>query len=290
MTQEYPSLSGIDCDELDELEELSLSTSTNVSLLEQTTEWEPTPKANGSFQVLNTFLSTKQLGVRSVSPVQGQLHVSFDKASSSTRSYYRRKAREVVGKVLETISPGQSELLLTDMMSTRYPNDSSEEQSKDIEQNLENRLILLYNQAESWYARQQILSLFVNQHTKTQLIKMIPGLTIWRIDQARQHAKNEGSGKPVDIPKIQRSRLDPLKVDHFLDFISSPVFHQDVAFGTKTIKLSNENIEIPNMVRTVISTRIVSLYQSFCKENDFQPLGKSTLFNILSVSMIRLYN
>ena len=112
---------------------------------------------------------------------------------------------------------------------------------------------------------------------------MIPGLTVWRIDQARKHAKNEGAGKQVNIPTLYRTRLDHFKVEHFLDFISSPIYHQDVAFGTKKVKLTNETIEIPNMVRTVISSRIVSLYQSYCQENNFEPLGKSTLFAILKV-------
>ena len=64
----------------------------------------------------------------------------------------------------------------------------------------------------------------------------------------------------------------------FLDFISRPNFVQDVAYGTKTLKLSNvERMEIPNVVRTVIVSRIVDLYQQYCQETGFLSHGRSTL-------------
>ena len=40
------------------------------------------------------------------------------------------------------------------------------------------------------------------------------------------------------------------------------------------------------MVRTVTASRLVNLYTSFCKEEEFQPLGRSTLFNILKVGVV----
>ena len=51
---------------------------------------------------------------------------------------------------------------------------------------------------------------------------MIPGLSKWRIDQARKHAALVGPGRPKDPPEIRRTRLDPVRVDHFIDFIASP--------------------------------------------------------------------
>jgi len=49
-------------------------------------------------------------------------------------------------------------------------------------------LIKLYEEANSWYTRQQILSIFVCDHSKSELLRLIPGLTKWRIDEARKHA------------------------------------------------------------------------------------------------------
>ena len=58
--------------------------------------------------------------------------------------------------------------------------------------------------------------------------------------------------------------------NHFLDFISRPNFVQDVAYGTKTLKLSNEEkMEIPNVVRTVIASRIVDSVPAVLSGNRF---------------------
>ncbi len=112
------------------------------------------------------------------------------------------------------------------------------------------------------------------------MTEMIPGLTKYRIDEARKHAALSGPGKPVEVPTVRRARMDPVKVGHFIDFISSPFYLLDVAFGTKSLKLANgEVLDIPNVVRTVTSSILVNLYLSFCQECQFEPLGRSTLFD-----------
>lgn len=89
---------------------------------------------------------------------------------------------------------------------------------------------------------------------------LIPGLTKWRIDEARKHAFLNEPGQQIEPPQIKRSRMHQAKVDHFLDFVSSPSFLQDVAYGTKKLKLSDgDTLEIPNVVRTVIASRLVQL-------------------------------
>ena len=50
------------------------------------------------------------------------------------------------------------------------------------------------------------------------------------------------------------------------------------------MKLKNgEEVTIPEVVRTTGHSTLVSIYQSFCKETDFTPLSRSTLYHILSV-------
>ena len=85
--------------------------------------------------------------------------------------------------------------------------------------------------------RQQILSIFVCDHSKSELSTLISGPTKWRIDEARKHAFLNEPGQQIEPPQIKRSRLHPAKVDHVLDFVSSPSFLQDVAYGTKKLKL-----------------------------------------------------
>lgn len=66
--------------------------------------------------------------------------------------------------------------------------------------------------------------------------------------------------------------MNPVKVDHFIDFISQPHFLQDVAFGTTTLTLaSGTEMEIPNVIRTVTLSTLVDLYLTICKESDFEP-------------------
>ena len=110
--------------------------------------------------------------------------------------------------------------------------------------------------------------MFVGNYSKTELLE----------DEARKHAFHTSPGHMIDPPVIRRCCLDPVKVDHYLDFISSPSFLQDVAYGTKNLKLSDgETIDIPNLVH---------LYQSYCVESGFsEPIGQSTLLNILKVKV-----
>ena len=151
-----------------------------------------------------------------------------------------------------------------------------------VEDTLVARMVILYEEAANWYTRQQILSLFVTAYSKTELLALIPGLSKWRIDEARKHGFQRQPGQPIDPPEITRCRLDAVKVDQFLHFLSSPSFLQDVAYGTRTLKLeSGQSLEIPNMVRTVIFSHLVRMYLSFCVESNFELLRRSTLLNII---------
>ena len=66
--------------------------------------------------------------------------------------------------------------------------------------------------------------------------------------------------------------------------------------GKKNIKMeSGETIEIPNFIRLMIPSRVVEQYNTFCKEQEFEPLSKRTLLharpqkeNVFRVSTIRL--
>ena len=74
------------------------------------------------------------------------------------------------------------------------------------------------------------------------------------------------------------------KVKDFIDFISRSTFLQDVAFGTKTLKLhSGEFIPIPALVWTMTAAKIVYLYQEKCKHENKDPLKERTCFRIIEV-------
>lgn len=254
----------------------SFSQGTNPEV-ETSLEWQPTPQVKEQMISLNNFL--RRVDGR-ISPIRSQLGTDVEQISSRTSRYYRHKAVQAVETVLEAIAPGNSKWLFQQVIEG-YSSLAAENLP---EQGLLATLIQLYEEASSWHTRQQILSIFARDYSKTELLALVPGLTKWRVDEARRHAFHSGPGRVIEPPTLQRSRLDPSKVDHFLDFISSPLFLQDVAYGTKKLKLtSGEEIEIPNVVRTVIGSRLIQLYQIYCKDFSFTPLGRSTLFNILKV-------
>ena len=71
------------------------------------------------------------------------------------------------------------------------------------------------------------------------------------------------------------------KKDHFIGYISSPHFVQDVAHGTRTLKLSSgETIGMPNVVRNMVATRIIKQYVSYCKEIAFSHLSDRELYSV----------
>ena len=72
------------------------------------------------------------------------------------------------------------------------------------------------------------------------------------------------------------------KLDHFIGFIANPHFVQDVAYGTRKITLSSgEKIDMPNVVRNIIESRIIEQYIIYCQEIGFECLKERELYRIL---------
>ena len=62
------------------------------------------------------------------------------------------------------------------------------------------------------------ISVIVGDYSKTELLSLIPGLTKWRIDEARKHAFVARPAQVIEPPGSQKCRLDPVMVDHVQDF------------------------------------------------------------------------
>ena len=113
---------------------------------------------------------------------------------------------------------------------------------------------------------------------------LIPSLSKWRIDQARQHAIESGKGYAIPEEPIYRARISTPQIHHFVDYISRHDMIQDVAFGTKTLRLSSgDSIVIPAVVRTMIPSRIIDQYLSYCDQQNFVPSRKRSLFRMIEV-------
>ena len=74
-----------------------------------------------------------------------------------------------------------------------------------------------------------------------------------RVDDVPKQAFSASTGQVTEPLVSYRSLLDPVMVDHFLNFMSSSTFLRDVAYGTKSLKFCcGEKIESPNMKRAVV--------------------------------------
>ena len=58
-----------------------------------------------------------------------------------------------------------------------------------------------------------------------------------QIKKARAHAKTVGAGLVLEKAPFHRTRIDLMKLYHFLSFADHPYFYQDVSYGTRTLKL-----------------------------------------------------
>lgn len=237
-------------------------------------------------QTLNAAISSLTSG--RTSPILSTLNTSWDDISSTQQRYYQRKAKETILAALSVISPGQEEdlwdaLRKDSSLSTSGQKMTSRKSFHPCSAIIDS-LVKAYYQANSWQTKRQILSIFANDFSRSELMILIPSLSKWRIDQARQHASDVGKGQLVHEEPVFRTRISSAQVQHFVDFISRPELVHDVAFGTKTLKLdSGDSIVIPAVVRTMIPSRIIDQYQSYCEQESFVRAGKRSLYRMIEV-------
>ncbi|CAG2218847.1 unnamed protein product [Mytilus edulis] len=240
--------------------------------LSQISNWSDTIDTS-TLEVANEVIDLASRGKSS--PLRGQLRTNIDEAKLSTIRYYKRKAEESVDSVLNLIAPGQSQelkkLIMPEMITSKTPTESD----------LTNSVLKLYEETTNSNLKSQILSVIARKMTKQELLRHIPDLTVYKIDQARLLSVTQGITIPEKV-KQPRSRMDQVKLQHALDFFFDPCFVQIVSFGTRNINLdTGEHITIPDVVRTSCHSQIIQMYEVYCKDTAFEPLGRSTLFYIL---------
>ena len=107
------------------------------------------------------------------------------------------------------------------------------------------------------------------------------------VRKARQHAAITISGAANEPGKYTRKKLKDAQINHFLDFLQHGGVMQDVASGTRTVKLSTGlKTKITNAVRTVHTAEANHLYISACDMEGYTQMNghpsERTLWNILS--------
>ena len=106
------------------------------------------------------------------------------------------------------------------------------------------------------------------------------------IEKARMHAAGGQAGMPIEAGKYVKKRLTDAQVNHFLDLLRFSGVMQDVASGTRTVKLTTgKKIIMLNVVRTVHKSEIVSLYKAASEEGYTTANGRQsgrTIWNMLN--------
>ena len=210
-----------------------------------------------------------------------QASLPLNMLQTSSRSYYINHAKSAFLLICERIAPGQAEALMNAVVKLLISKTSDKPSTVNTD-TLTETVVEAYNKAEDHTTRVQILSLIVNKYTKAQLLDLIGGLTVHKIDSARKHAQSHGPGSYIAPPKITRMRLSKGKIQHFIEFISAPMYLQTVGFGSKHLKLSSGlEVKIPKVIRTMIASRLINAYNAYCDENDVTPPSKATLYKIV---------
>ncbi|XP_061170628.1 uncharacterized protein LOC133180030 [Saccostrea echinata] len=211
------------------------------------------------------------------SPVK-TLRESFVSSSERTRRRYAAKANECLSLLLETICPGESDALKDAMFSKLEKSYTHYESPALVEALTES-----YLKAETPTVRRQILSILTTQISFQDINAMIPSVTQHKFYSAKKHARELGVGAPVPHEKQAREKVDSSKLEHFLDFVTSSQVIKDLPLGEKTLTLTTgELIQTPYVIRCLAPATIVRQYSQLCLEENFEAIGESTMYKILS--------
>lgn len=122
----------------------------------QTSNWSD--EIGSTLQKANDIIQVVTGG--NVSPLRGQLHTDIFKASDSTRRYYKRKAEESIGSLLNIIAPGQSEKL----KQLIHPDVTKPQPQEE----LTNTVLKLYEETTDNKLKTQILSVISKKAYKNR--------------------------------------------------------------------------------------------------------------------------
>lgn len=211
-----------------------------------------------------------------------QARKSWESMSSRTQKAHVSDASGAIIAVLDVITPGDAGSLWRAVQESRKV-DEVLGVTPYADEKYVSALAETYQNATGWDTKRQVLSILADLLPLSEIRRHIPGLTEYRWKTARRHRIEYGRGVPVLMSPAPRIRIDEKKLDHFLTFITSPHVVQDLPFGQRYVKLSNGGIlETPNVIRTLITSRICAQYQQYCTETNVQPFSEATMRRVLS--------
>ncbi|KAL9958399.1 hypothetical protein ACROYT_G035406 [Oculina patagonica] len=217
---------------------------------------------------------------QNIQPLTFQLSTTWEKSKPDEKELCIQRATEACSVICSVIAPKDSAKLFE---AIQQP--ASGERFGPTDDLI--ALMSAYRNAATKNLKTQILSIYAYRYTMTALQRFhepYGKISLRQIKRARAHARKCGPGSIVPKVVHHRVRLDTSKVDHFVDFVNRPYFYQDVAFGTRTMTLDDgSQITMPNVIRTVTRSTMIMQYMQHCKEENFEPVSRSTLYRILEV-------
>ena len=240
------------------------------------------PKGSDVINEYNKGITQLSKAVNAEGPTPLEYQVfDWHRASKREKSESIERATEACNLVCSIIAPNDAEDLLQAITHAKQDSEQTTV-SPDLV-----ALMTAFAKAPTRNLKTQILSIYAYEYSMSTLKKVhqpYGEVTEWQIKRARHHARVNGPGAAVDKTFRHRVKLDMKKVDHFIDFVSRPYYHQDVAYGVRKLKLENgDTITMPNVVRTVTRSTMITQYLQHCNDESFEPLSRRTLFRILEV-------
>ncbi|XP_076112384.1 uncharacterized protein LOC143080426 [Mytilus galloprovincialis] len=222
---------------------------------------------------LNDFLSSVRLQEFSEKERKTWRSYTF-----KTRNTYKERFDEIMKLIIEILFPNDVDEVIDDIKCPKQLNEenrTSHTEYKDI--------VTSYRKAESWQQGRQVLSVLASRMSFKDLLSLLPEVTSHRYYAALSHSKKIGPALPIPEKKLHRQKLDPERLDAFLDFITSSHVVRDLPFGEKKLKFSDGTVHnLPNVVRCMGSADIIQQYKAYSQENEISLLGDSTMFKILA--------
>ena len=148
-----------------------------------------------------------------------------------------QKTEEACLLVCEVIAPNDPDQLFQEVLKKYQAKNSTLDTGIQA-------LLAAHQSAPSNCLKTQILSIYAKNYTVKELKAMhlpFEELSDRKIKKARALATEEFPGAFLEKKTQHRVRMDKAKLDHFLEFTWRPYYYQDVAFGSRTIKLESDN-------------------------------------------------
>ena len=217
-----------------------------------------------------------------LTPLPHYKDCKWEALSEASKEEFIIRADEVVSYTLNTIAPSQQEQLWEGVVKRHC---SVEHKITNITINVGLKAILLaYNECSNRSTKTQILSLISDRFSQSELQQLLPGISLGQVKNVRKHASEQGCGELKTKNEVFQCGLNMEKVRDLIKFFCRSTLLQDVAFGTKTLKLSSgDRILIPSVVHTMTAKKIIYLYHEECCEDGVKPLREHTCFRLLEV-------